>query len=162
MNFKDFEIRKFRLSDIEQIVTLFYETVHSVNKKDYSEKQLDAWADNNDRETRQNAWKESLSSHLSYIVQLNDSIIGFADMSPEGYLDRVFTHKDFQGQGIASGLLKVLEAEARSLGLVQVTVDASITAKPFFEHHGYRSVQMQAVERKGVILHNFKMIKELD
>ncbi|WP_342440139.1 GNAT family N-acetyltransferase [Paenibacillus sp. FSL L8-0436] len=162
MNFKDFEIRKFRLSDIEQIVTLFYETVHSVNKKDYSEQQLDAWADNNDRETRQNAWKESLSSHISYIVQLNDSIIGFADMSPEGYLDKLFTHKDFQGQGIASGLLKVLEAEARSLGLVQVTADASITAKSFFEHHGYRSVQMQAVERKGVILHNFKMIKELD
>lgn len=48
------------------------------------------------------------------------------------------------------------------MGLVQVTADASITAKSFFEHHGYRSVQMQAVERKDVILHNFKMIKELD
>lgn len=33
MIFKNFEIRKFRLSDIEQIVTLFYETVHSVNKR---------------------------------------------------------------------------------------------------------------------------------
>lgn len=41
MIFKNFEIRKFRLSDIEQIVTLFYETVHSVNKKDYSQLQLD-------------------------------------------------------------------------------------------------------------------------
>ncbi|MEK8213665.1 GNAT family N-acetyltransferase [Paenibacillus sp. FSL L8-0463] len=162
MIFKNFEIRKFRLSDIEQIVTLFYETVHSVNKKYYSQLQLDAWADSADRETRQNAWKESLSSHISYIVQFNDSIIGFADMSPEGYLDRVFTHKDFQGQGIASELLKALESEARSLRLLQVTVDASLTAKPFFEHHCYRSVQMQAVERKGVILHNFKMIKELD
>lgn len=38
------EIRKFHGSDISQIVMLFYETVHFVNKKDYTQEQLDAWA----------------------------------------------------------------------------------------------------------------------
>ena len=36
-------IIKFKETDIEEIVSLFYETVHSVNLKDYSQKQLDVW-----------------------------------------------------------------------------------------------------------------------
>ena len=37
---------------------------------------------------------------------------------------------------------------------------ASITAKPFFERRGYKAVKEQQVERKGVLLTNYVMIKE--
>ncbi|GEA31614.1 hypothetical protein CDIOL_25370 [Clostridium diolis] len=42
-----------------------------------------------------------------------------------------------------------------------ITVEASITAKPFFEKRGYHIVRQQEVERKGQLLTNFVMKKLL-
>ena len=36
--------RMYRPEDCKEIIELFYNTVHSVNAKDYNEAQLDAWA----------------------------------------------------------------------------------------------------------------------
>jgi putative acetyltransferase len=155
------EIRKFHASDISQIVMLFYETIHSVNKKDYTQEQLDAWASKDDEELRLESWKDSMSNNITYVALIVGKIVGFSDMTQKGHLDRLYVHKDFQGQGIASSLVKVLESEASRLGLTELDTDASITAKSFFEHHGYQLVQSQYVERKGIKLVNFKMIKEL-
>ncbi|OIK15366.1 GNAT family N-acetyltransferase [Bacillus sp. MUM 116] len=153
------EIRKFHISDISQIVILFYETVHSLNKKDYTQEQLDSWASKDDEAFRLESWKDSMSNNITYVALINDRIVGFSDMTLKGYLDRLYVHKDFQGQGVASSLITVLEIEARKLGLTKLDIDASITAKSFFEHHGYQLVQTQCVIRKGIKLFNFKMIK---
>lgn len=40
-------IRKYRETDINEIAKLFYNTVHDVNRSDYSEEQLNAWASGN-------------------------------------------------------------------------------------------------------------------
>ena len=42
-----------------------------------------------------------------------------------------------------------------------VTVHASVTARPFFEKHGYRVCRRQQVLRAGVALTNFVMEKSL-
>lgn len=155
------EIRTFHESDIHGIVALFYETVHTVNKKDYTQEQLDAWASKADEELRLKSWKEAMLKNLTYVALNDGQIVGFSDMTREGYLDRLFVHKDFQGRGIASSLVEALETEAETLGIHQLETHASMTAKPFFEHRGYRLVQSQCVERRGVQLVNFKMIKKL-
>lgn len=155
------EIRKFRDSDISQLVSLFYETVHSVNKQDYSQEQLDAWAPQDEKSLKLETWKYSLNHNITYVAEMNDKIVGFADMAQKGYVDRLYIHKDYQRQGVASALMNILELEAISLGLIEVYTDASITAKPFFEHRGYQVIQSQVVERRCITLVNFKMIKNL-
>ena len=37
-------IRKYMSSDCRQLADLFYQTVHTVNGKDYTKEQLDVWA----------------------------------------------------------------------------------------------------------------------
>lgn len=37
-------IRKYKFSDCKELAELFYNTVHSVNAKDYNERQLNVWA----------------------------------------------------------------------------------------------------------------------
>ena len=37
-------IRPYQPEDCEALARLFYETVHTVNAKDYTEQQLNAWA----------------------------------------------------------------------------------------------------------------------
>ncbi|MEC0232655.1 GNAT family N-acetyltransferase [Paenibacillus alba] len=155
------DIRKFTDTDINQIVSLFYETVHSVNKRDYSQEQLDAWAPKDEETLKLNTWKDSLSHNVTYVAEIKDKIVGFSDITQCGHLDRLYIHKDFQGQGIAAALVNILEVEARGLGLIEIDTEASITAKPFFERQGYRVIQSQVVERKGVKLVNFKMVKYL-
>ena len=37
-------LREYITSDCEQLAKLFFQTVHSVNAKDYTKEQLDVWA----------------------------------------------------------------------------------------------------------------------
>ena len=46
--------------------------------------------------------------------------------------------------------------------MAKLIVDASITAKPFFEHYGFAVTQARTVERLGVQLQNYRMVKALD
>lgn len=40
-------VRRYMTSDCEQLAELFYQTVHTVNSKDYTNEQLDVWANGN-------------------------------------------------------------------------------------------------------------------
>ena len=81
-------------------------------------------------------------------------VIGFADMDRSGYLDRLYVHKDHQRQGVASALCDRLEKEIEA---DRYLTHASITARPFFEKRGYKTVREQQVERNGVLLTNYVM-----
>ena len=37
-------LRKYQTTDCPQLTQLFFNTVHTVNSKDYTPEQLDAWA----------------------------------------------------------------------------------------------------------------------
>ncbi|MEC2076285.1 GNAT family N-acetyltransferase [Metabacillus fastidiosus] len=152
-------IMKFKETDTEDMVSLFYETVHSVNLNDYSQTEVDAWAPKEEKELTISSWKVSLGQNITFVAKANDTLVGFSDMTHDGYLNRLYVHKDYQGQGIAMALVDKLESEAKKLNLLNISTDASITAKPFFEHRGYTIVCSQTVERKSVKLTNFKMIK---
>lgn len=148
-------LRSYTKDDCESLMQLFYDTVHTVNRRDYSEAQLNAWADGNpDKE----AWHQSLQEHVTLIAEEEGKIVGFADMAEDGYLDRLYVHKDYQGRGIAAALCEALE---RQTATRRVTTHASITAKPFFEKRGYGVIRSQQVERHGVLLTNFVMEKKL-
>lgn len=149
-------LREYQPSDCTQLAGLFYQTVHSVNARDYAQEQLDAWASG---EVDLKAWDASFRAHKTIIAVKNGEIVGFGDMDETGYLDRLYVHKDYQGQGIASAICDELERFAVGKTF---TTHASITAKPFFQHRGYRVVCKQEVLRRGVALTNFIMEKQAE
>ena len=131
-------LRPYRKEDCEQTARLFYETVHAVNARDYSPRQLAAWAPAVPQ------------------PEENGAVVGFGDIDGTGYLDRLYVHKGHQGRGVATALCDALEQYAAGR---PVTVHASITARPFFEKRGYRVCRRQQVLRAGVALTNFVMEK---
>ena len=145
------QLREYIPSDCAQLAELFYQTVHSVNAKVYTKEQLDAWATG---EVDLQAWDASFRAHKTIVAVKNGEIVGFGDMDETGYLDRLYVHKDYQGQGIASAICDELERFAAGK---TITTHASITAKPFFQHRGYRVVRKQEVIRRGVALTNLVM-----
>ena len=147
-------LRRYKPEDLPQITKLFYDTVHTVNAEDYSEDQLNVWAGVIDAEH----WNASLLSHYSLVAVKGDTILGFGDIDHTGYLDRLYVHKDYQGQGIVSALYNKLEAFPDT---EKLTVHASITARPFFEKRGYVVVKEQQVCRQGIYLINYSVVKSL-
>lgn len=151
-------IRMYKSEDCREIVELFYNTVHSINSRDYSLEQLDVWAP---KEIDIALWDKSLSQHYSIVAEENGVIIGFGDLDAIGYLDRLYVHKDYQGIGVAATISNELENYAQENHISIVTTNASITAKPFFKKRGYEVVKEQFIERNGQFLKNFIMKKVL-
>ena len=147
------QLRPYRPEDCRGLAELFYDTVHTVNARDYAPEQLDAWASG---EVDLRAWDGSFRAHTTLVAEAQGQIVGFADMDKRGYLDRLYVHRDFQGRGIATALCAALE---RACPSPRYTTHASITARPFFLARGYRVVRQQRVERRGVELTNFVMEK---
>lgn len=146
-------IRKYEPSDCETLAKLFYDTVHFVNIKDYTEEQVGVWATG---EIDLTAWNKSFLEHYAVVAEDDGVIVGFGDIAENGYLDRLYVHKDCQHKGIGTAICNELEKAVNSSDF---TVQASITAKPFFESRGYIVVKEQQVVRRGVFLTNFYMKK---
>lgn len=145
-------IRKYRSSDCKEIIELFYNTVHTVNAKDYTKEQLDVWATG---KVELEKWDKSFQEHFTVVVVDEEIIVGFGDIDKTGYLDRLYVHHDYQKKGVATAICNELEKVVQS----NITTYASITAKPFFEKRGYKVIKEQKVERQGVFLTNFCMEK---
>ena len=146
-------IRIYQPLDCEVLVELFYNTVHTVNAKDYTKEQLDVWATG---AADLEKWNQSFTEHYTLVAVDGEMIIGFGDIDKTGYLDRLFVHSDYQGKGIATAICEQLEQTVQG----NIITHASITARPFFENRGYKVVKEQQVERQGVFLTNFVMEKE--
>lgn len=151
-------IRRYKTEDCSEMIQLFYDTVHTVNAKDYNPAQLHAWASNDIDSSK---WDKSLSENYTIVAECDSIIIGFGDLNRTGYFDHLFVHKNFQGQGIATLIANEIEKYAVENNILMITTEASITAKPFFIKRDYKVSKQQTVERKGQLFINFFMKKQL-
>ena len=151
-------LRKYRSGDWGEVVKLFYETVHFVNSADYTKKQLDAWVP---KDMSLPAFENRLLNNYTVVAENNDIIVGFGNVKGTGYFDCLYTHKDYQGRGVATLIADDIEKYFYNQGVQIITTDSSITAKPFFEKRGYIVLQEQSVECRGQLFTNLKMQKKL-
>jgi putative acetyltransferase len=93
---------------------------------------------------------------------MEDRIAGFSDLEPDGHVDMLYVHPDFQRRGIARALLQHIEKSARALDLRRLYTEASITARPAFEAVGFRVIVPQTVTVRGESMTNYRMEKRLD
>ncbi|WP_270087329.1 GNAT family N-acetyltransferase [Sphingobacterium sp. SYP-B4668] len=143
---------------LKEMQTLFVETIHAICNNDYTPQQIAAWTAGIENQSR---WEDRLLNQFVVVAKKENLIVGFCTFDKKEYLDMLFVHKDFQRQGIANLLYQKIEQEAIRRHGVKLMVDASITARPFFEKMGFFVVTEQTVIRKGVTLTNYEMTKML-
>ena len=152
------ETRLYMPDDLDDVLKLFYDNVHTVCTNDYTQEQLDAWAPKNPDVVR---FEASLNMNHTLVVEENGEIVGFGNIGETGYLDRLFVRVDYLHKGVASLIVAQLEKYAKAKGMTFMNTAASITSKPFFEAKGYIELQEQVVERHGVRLRRYLMEKKL-
>ena len=147
-------IRPAQFGDVPQIAELFHRTVREVNAADYTPAQTKAWAGGAPEPEN---WAARLSVKRTFVCEEEGRIRGFAEFEDTGQIDAVYVHADFQNQGVATRLLKHIEAEADRLGLDRLFTEASITARRFFEARGFIVLEEQEVWYRGCRFTNYRM-----
>lgn len=149
-------IRPYKPSDLSAVMDIYRRSVHEVACRDYSQEQLAAWVPT---ELDMQAWSERLAEGGVFVEQRDEKLTGFIRVDARGHVDLLFVHPDFQRQGIALRLFQAAHSWAIESGITRLTSDVSLTARPFFERVGFRLLTPQIVERNGVELNNFRMIR---
>ncbi|WP_258131454.1 MULTISPECIES: GNAT family N-acetyltransferase [unclassified Microbacterium] len=155
----DVEIRPYRSEDARATLAVFIDAVTVTAAADYSTEQIAAWA--RPAQRNESDWDRAMKGRNSYVCVVDDAIAGFSDVSPTGYIDMMFVSPRHARRGLASALLALLEAEARATGAIALSADVSLTARPFFERHGFIVEAEQHPMTAGVPMTNFQMTRPL-
>jgi putative acetyltransferase len=151
-------IRQYIPSDAQDIASLYYNTIHIINSKHYSEEQINAWAPWSSVEDY-SGWSEKLARIKPFVALIDGAIVGFAEFEDNGHIDCFYVHHLYQGQGIGTALMYELVHKAELMEIHHIYAEVSITARLFFESKGFRVVKEQQVNIRGVALTNFIMEK---
>ena len=131
-------IRDFREDDAEILWKLFFDTVRNINRRDYSESQVRAWAsDTYDADY----WTRRMRGLSPFIAEIDSVVVGYADLQPDGLIDHFFCHHEYQGRGVGRALMHHILEVGRSRGVSRFHSEVSVTARPFYEHLGFRVVR---------------------
>ena len=146
-------IRPYEPADAAPTRRVFVRAIRLTASADYTAEQLDAWAADVDPDV----WAERRGSVETWVAELGGEVVGFTDIDASGHIDMLFVDPDAGRIGVATALLAHIRAIAEQRHVAELTVDASHTARPFFERHGFSVVAEQRVHRGGTTLVNFRM-----
>jgi putative acetyltransferase len=139
-------------------LALFLDTIRRVNSRDYSPGQIRAWASD---EIAPAEWAARFAGRFVAVAESSGQIAGFAELEPDGHIDRFYVSADRQRQGVGRALLRAVVEEAVGQGIVRLFTEASITARPFFEREGFAVRTPQVVVCRGVRFINYRMERRL-
>jgi putative acetyltransferase len=149
-------IRRYEASDLDAVISVFLRSVRGVASRDYDAGQIAAWA-----QVDRDVWSRRRLDRPTWVALIDSVIAGFIDLESSGHIDMLFVDPASQRRGVASALLDAVENAARGQRLAVLDTDASITARPFFERHGFQVIRSQDVALRGQWLTNFRMEKQL-
>ena len=155
------ELRPYRDEDKVPTREIFERAVRLTASRDYSDEQIEAWAPSEIDTDEMRAWADAREKARTIVAVENGDPVGFSDLVDGRLLDMLYVEPRVGRRGVASALLKEVLRLAREGGAEVLETDASITARPFFEHHGFAVVQEQIPTVRGVAMVNFRMRRPL-
>jgi putative acetyltransferase len=152
------QLRRANAADLDAIRQLYYDTITTVNTADYDPTQIAMWATGYTNLPR---WEAALAEQDFFVAEADGQLVGFSSITPDGYLDFMFVHRDYQRRGIARQLLVAVEQVAAARNLPKIWAEVSITARPFFAAHGYTITERFLKTVNGVSFDDAVMTKVL-
>jgi putative acetyltransferase len=151
-------LRPFLPADAPLLREIFRDSIEELTSEDYTEAQQEAWASvANDVEQ----FRNKLSRQLTLVATLEGSPVGFASLEDKDKISMLYVHPAATGQGVGAMLVDALEKLASARGTTRMTVDASDSARSFFERRGYVAQQRNSISVGDEWLANTTLQKQL-
>jgi len=151
-------VRPFDPVDTTSLRELFAQSIEYLTTDDYNDDQRLAWVS---RAEDWDEFDERLKSGDTFVIEIDTERAGFTLFKNGNEIDMLFVHPYFVRSGVGTKLLKSVEQLARARGCEEITVDASDTAREFFEKHGFVATERHLIEIDGQWLSNTTMTKTL-
>ena len=153
-----FALRPFLAEDTPFLAEIFRDSITELTSDDYSEAQQEAWAASADDLA---TFAKKLGSQLTLVATMEGSLVGFASLAGRDTIDMLYVHPAAAGHGVGAMLVDALEKLAGARGADTLKVDASDTARGFFEKRGYVAQRRNSVSLGDEWLANTTLHKQL-
>lgn len=153
-----FALRPYLAEDAAVLSEIFRESIMELTGDDYSESQQEAWIAAAEEE---GALVKKLGSQLTLVATMEGSPVGFASLAGKDNIDLLYVHPAAAGHGVGAMLIDALEKLAGARGAEKLKVDASDTARGFFEKRGYVAQQRNSISVGDEWLANTTLSKQL-
>ena len=144
-------LRPMLPADAPMLAAIFRASIEDLTGEDYDEEQRIAWADTAADEA---AFGARLGGMLTLVTTMAGSPAAFAALKGNDRIAMLYVYPAVVGQGIGTLLVDALEKLARARGATTLSVDASDTARGFFEKRGYKAQSRNSVPVNGEWLAN--------
>jgi putative acetyltransferase len=151
-------LRPYLPADALLLAEIFRASIEELTTDDYSEAQRGVWAAAADDE---DAFGARLAQELTLIATLGGSVVGFVSLKGADHLDLLYVHPAVAGQGIGAMLCDAVERIAAARGTPRLIVDASDSARGFFEGRGFVAQRRNTISYGDEWLSNTTMEKPL-
>jgi len=151
-------MRPLLATDVPLLAEIFRASIEELTADDYSETQQEAWASAADDEEE---FGVRLAGALTLVATFGGSAVGFASLADNARIDMLYVHPSAAGQGAGAMLCDALEKLAAARGTKELSVDASDTARGFFEKRGFTGRTRNTIPLGGEWLANTTMVKRL-
>jgi putative acetyltransferase len=140
------------------LAKIFRASIEELTADDYSEAQQEAWAASADDEEEFGA---RLCGALTLVATFGGAAVGFASLADNSRIDMLYVHPAAAGQGAGAMLCDALEKLAAVRGSKELEVEASDSARGFFEKRGFVAKTRNTISLGGEWLANTTMVKPL-
>ena len=136
-------IRPVRDTDYAAIARLRRQTIGHANARDYPDAVIQHWSAKQSAATL----RASGGRHRRWVAVERGRIVGLGEHDLHGTLSRLYVHKDRLRESIGTRLLTAAEDSLRARGFACVTLESTVTAKPFYAANGYKLTRRAAHRR---------------
>lgn len=149
-------LREYQTSDAESLAAIYRDAVIGIGSTAYNPQQIAVWSSYPEDIAE---FSQQLSLGLTLVAVKDSQLAAFGQLNPPAHIAFIYTASDFARLGCATAIYQRLETHAISQGVERLYTEASRISKYFFLKMGFRIVETEIVERKGVQFERFKMEK---
>jgi putative acetyltransferase len=153
-----FALRPYLPQDAAVLADIFRASVEELTQDDYTPAQQEAWASAADD---LDEFAARLGKHLTLIATMQGSPIGFVSLDGPSEIGLFYVHPAVAGHGAGKMLYDAVEKLSAARGVPHLSVEASDTAREFFERRGFSAERRNTVTVGNEWLSNTTMKKQL-
>jgi putative acetyltransferase len=151
------QMRRAVPEDLAALAELYATTVLQLAPEHYTSEQVESWA----AFATDDGFEGFVLDAHTLVVEDETGVLGYSGLEANGRIASLYVRPDRGREGIASRLVEAVLEYARERGFSEVCTDASELSVGVFRRYGFEVVEIETVERRGVVFECYQMMRTL-